>query len=53
MPADRYAELCAAWHWNVPASFNIADVCSRRWASDRTRFALYWEDEDGATAAFT
>ena len=53
MTADRYAELCAAWRWNVPASFNIADACSRRWAGDRTRFALYWEDEDGATAAFT
>ena len=53
MTADRYAELCAAWRWNVPPSFNIADVCSRRWAADRTRFALYWEDEDGATAAYT
>jgi acetyl-CoA synthetase len=53
MSADRYAELCAAWRWNVPATFNIADVCSARWALDRTRFALYWEDEDGATAAFT
>jgi acetyl-CoA synthetase len=53
LTADRYAELCDAWRWNVPAAFNIADACSRRWAVDRTRFALYWEDEDGATAAFT
>ena len=48
---DRYAELCAAWRWQVPARFNIADACSTRWAADRTRFALYWEDEGGATAA--
>ena len=53
MSADRYAELCAAWRWNIPASFNIADACARRWAADRTRFALYWEDENGATAAYT
>ena len=50
---DRYAELCAAWRWQVPARFNIADACSTRWAADRTRFALYWEDEGGATAAYT
>jgi acetyl-CoA synthetase len=50
---DRYAELCAAWRWHVPARFNIADACSTRWAADRTRFALYWEDEGGATEAYT
>jgi acetyl-CoA synthetase len=53
MAADRYAELCAAWRWDVPSTFNIAHACCTRWASDRTRFALYWEDEDGATASFT
>ncbi|GIK84736.1 MAG: AMP-binding protein [Betaproteobacteria bacterium] len=53
MTPDRYAELHAAWRWQVPASFNIADAACGRWAADRTRFALYWEDEDGATAAFT
>jgi acetyl-CoA synthetase len=51
--ADRYAELHAAWRWDVPARFNIGDACSSRWAADRTRFALYWEDEGGATAAYT
>jgi acetyl-CoA synthetase len=50
---DRYDELCAAWRWNVPAEFNIADAACGRWAADRTRFALYWEDESGATAAYT
>ena len=53
MATDRYAELCAAWRWNVPSSFNIAQACSERWAADRTRFALYWEDESGESAAFT
>ena len=51
--ADRYAELCAAHRWNVPSEFNLADACCGRWAPDRTRFALYWEDEDGTSAALT
>jgi len=51
--ADRYDEICAAFRWNVPKRFNIADACCRRWASDRARFAMYWEDEDGTRAAYT
>jgi len=50
---DRYAELHAAHRWNVPDDFNIAHACCGRWAEDRARFALYWEDEDGARAALT
>jgi acetyl-CoA synthetase len=51
--ADRYAEIRAAHRWDVPPAFNIAEACCRRWADDRSRFALYWEDEDGARAALT
>lgn len=37
----------------LPEHFNIAvDVCGR-WAEDRSRFALYYEDEDGFTSAHT
>jgi hypothetical protein len=50
---DRYAEIFSAWRWELPAEFNIAQSCCTRWAGDRTRFALYWEDEDGARAACT
>ena len=50
---DRYAELHAAHRWEVPANFNIAQACCSRWAPDRSRFALYWEDENGATSAHT
>ncbi len=50
---DRYQEICAAYRWDVPPRFNIADACCARWANDRARFALYWEDESGATAAHT
>jgi acetyl-CoA synthetase len=50
---DRYVELHRAHRWSVPADFNVAQACCRRWATDRTRFALYWEDESGARSAWT
>ncbi len=37
----------------MPADFNIAHWACRRWATERHRLALYWEDESGATRALT
>src|SRR5215467_2206517 len=53
MATDRYAEIHRAYRWDVPARFSIADACCGRWADDRARFALYWEDETGPRAALT
>jgi len=50
---DRYDELYRNFRWNVPPRYNIAHACCGQWAGDRARFALYWEDESGATAAYT
>ncbi len=50
---NRYDELHRSWRWAVPERLNIAQVCCGRWAADRSRFALYWEDESGATAKYT
>jgi acetyl-CoA synthetase len=50
---NRYEELYRSWRWDVPARYNIARACCGRWASDRSRFALYWEDESGAAAAYS
>ena len=50
---NRYEELYRSWRWEVPERFNIAHACCGRWAADRSRFALYWEDESGATAKYT
>jgi acetyl-CoA synthetase len=50
---DRYDELYRAFRWNVPARYNIAHACCGAWAADRSRFALYWEDESGAQAAYS
>jgi acetyl-CoA synthetase len=51
--ADRYAELYQSFRWNVPERYNMARACCGQWAGDRARVALYWEDESGATAAYS
>ncbi|MFO1328046.1 MAG: AMP-binding protein [Rubrivivax sp.] len=43
--------LHGRFRWQVPARFNIAQVCSRRWAADARsagRVAIRWEAEGGA-----
>src|SRR4051812_3406713 len=50
---DRYPELYQAFRWQVPARYNMARACCAQWAADRNRFALYWEDESGASAAYS
>src|SRR5207237_1582722 len=50
---DRYAELYRSYRWSVPQRYNIAQACCGQWAAERSRFALHWEDESGATAAYS
>jgi acetyl-CoA synthetase len=50
---NRYDELYRSFRWEVPARYNIARACCGQWAEDRTRFALHWEDESGASAAYS
>jgi acetyl-CoA synthetase len=50
---DRYAELYRSYRWRVPQRYNIAHACCGQWAAERSRFALYWEDESGASAAYS
>jgi acetyl-CoA synthetase len=50
---NRYDELYNSWRWDVPGRYNIATACCGRWAADRSRFALYWEDESGAAARYS
>ena len=51
--AKSHAELHDTFRWNVPARYNMARECCGRWAEDRARFALYYEDEAGATSAWS
>jgi acetyl-CoA synthetase len=50
---DRYEELYKSFRWQVPEHYNIAQACCGQWVGDRARFALYWEDESGAQAAYS
>ena len=50
---DRYRTLYDSFRWHVPHEFNIADVCGRRWAQERSRVALYFEDEKGQAQSYT
>ena len=51
--AGSYQELCRSFRWQIPEQFNLAvDICGR-WAEQRHRFALYYEDESGFTSAHT
>jgi acetyl-CoA synthetase len=50
---DRYQEIYRSHRWQVPERFNIAAACCRRHAAERHRFCMYWEDESGATSAWT
>jgi acetyl-CoA synthetase len=48
-----YRGIYESFRWSVPADFNIAHHACTRWSRERERFALYWEDESGATSAWT
>jgi acetyl-CoA synthetase len=51
--ARDWDTLHSTFRWNVPERYNIARACCGRWAEDRTRFALYYEDEAGHTEAWS
>lgn len=53
MATDRYREICAAYRWEVPPDFNIAQAVCRRHAEGPSRVALLWEDESGGSATYT
>ena len=51
LPADAHDTLHRGLHWQVPARFSFAQVCSRRWAADprhARRTAVRWQTEAGA-----
>jgi acetyl-CoA synthetase len=51
---DDYAELHAGFRWQVPARFNIAEVCCTRWARETPQaVAIHDEHEDGRCRAFS
>ncbi len=51
--ARSWDDLWAGFRWQVPERYNIARQCCGRWAGERSRFALYYEDESGHREAWT
>lgn len=48
-----YEEVYRSFHWPIPEYYNIGvDTCDK-WAEDRQRLALIYEDEEGRTEKFT
>jgi len=50
---EDYDALRAAFDWEVPDRFNIAAYTCDRWADERGRVALFYEDAGGATETYT
>jgi len=52
VPQRRYEDLLASFRWEIPTEFNFGSIVDA-WATDRSRVALYWEDDAGRTARLT
>lgn len=51
---DRYEQLHAAFRWQVPPDFNIAEACCGRWARDTPNApAIYFDSESGCRAHYS
>ncbi len=52
-PRDGYAQLHHDFRWLLPESFNIAELCCRRWSSDPQRIAILVDDGPDGERAVT
>ena len=54
MAEDLYEQLHAAFRWQVPEDFNIAEACCGRWARGTPKAtAIYFDSESGCRAAYS
>jgi len=54
--SDAYADLHAGFRWQVPAGFNIAEVCCGRWArrpGSERHVAIAWQNEGGESGTLS
>lgn len=50
---QTYEEVYSSFRWKVPARYNIAVDCCDKWADQRYRLALVYENEKGAVEKFS
>ncbi|PZP34407.1 MAG: AMP-binding protein [Roseateles depolymerans] len=54
MAEDNYEALHAAFRWQVPEHFNIAEACCGRWARETPEAtAIFFDSESGCRAAYS
>jgi acetyl-CoA synthetase len=54
MPEDPYEPLHAAFRWQVPDDFNIAEACCGRWARETPEAtAILFDSESGCRASYS
>src|SRR5688500_13503425 len=53
MSDDRYREIYDAFRWQVQPWFKMCHASCGRWAHERVRVALHYEDEAGSTQTLT
>jgi len=54
MADDNYEALHAAFRWQVPEHFNIAEVCCGRWARETPKAtAIHFDSESGCRASYS
>lgn len=54
MAEDRYQQLHAAFRWQVPEDFNIAEACCGRWARETPKAtAIYFDSESGCRTQYS
>ena len=52
-PSDTYEDVYNAFQWHIPEQYNIGvDICDK-WAHQRYRLALIYEDEKGQVEKYT
>ena len=52
-PLKDYRQQCDTFSWSVPARYNIGvDICDK-WAHQRDRLALVYENDEGYTQRYT
>lgn len=51
--AKTYQEIYQNYSWEIPDQYNIAEYICDRYAGDRNRLALIYEDENGRVSKYT
>jgi acetyl-CoA synthetase len=50
---DSYEEIYEDFEWEIPEQFNHADYICDRWAQDKSRVAIFSEDDAGNERVYT